>query len=203
MLSEKDKNVIINDKKIKTMLLRYGVENAMMLKEFKEKAKATNLRLYGVENAMHSEVFKEKGRTTNLKKYGVSHPMQNASVFNKVMKSRFKIKQYVSDSGKKYFYQGYEDVVLKHLLNIVPEDWIVNRIKLVPKIMYHNSMLGKNARYYPDIWVKPINLLIEVKSEFTFNINTQVTMDKQNQCIKNGFAHIIVICDKKKLLEII
>ncbi len=61
---------IIKDKKKKTFLERYGVENIMFLEETKDKIKKTNLEKYGVENIIFLEETKDKIKKTNLERYG-------------------------------------------------------------------------------------------------------------------------------------
>lgn len=58
----------------KTNLERYGVEHALQSKELKEKAKKTNLERYGVEHALQSDEFKEKAKQTNIERYGTDNP---------------------------------------------------------------------------------------------------------------------------------
>lgn len=191
----------IRDKSKQTLMKLYGEDNARKVEVFNLKRKTTNLQKYGLEEPSHTE----KGILTNLKRYGVRHPMQNFKIFQKVMRSRFKIKKYTTRSGRVIKYQGYEDVVLKFLL----EDMKINESEIfvdrssIPKIFYFNPLLNKISRYYPDIWIKSHNLLIEVKSIFTFNIKTEVTLAKQDECKKQNINHIIVICSKTKILDII
>lgn len=215
------KNIDVKAKIAQTFKMRYGVDNPQLVEEFREKARETCLRNYGVENPQHSEEVREKvrqtnlerygeiypahtekGRATSMRRYGVPHPMQHPEIFKRVLKARFRIKKYISPTGREYYYQGYEDVALKFLLEVnTPEDWIINRVTEVPKITYQSRITGGTSRYYPDIYVKNINLLIEVKSEFTFNINTDITFTKQASSCEAGFNHLILICDKKKVLE--
>lgn len=190
-----------NKRRKETCLAKYGVDNARKVNLFVEKMKSTNLERYGEEYPSHTE----KGIATNLKKYGVRHPMQNFKVFQKVMRSRFKIKKYITESGIVINYQGYEDVIIKFLLEDlkIPGSQIITNRATIPKIFYFNTVLNKTSRYYPDIWLKSHNLLIEVKSTFTFNQHPEITLAKQLECKKQGINHIIVICSKTKILDII
>lgn len=96
----------ILDKKKKTSLERYGVENAMQSDEKKQKLKQTNLKRYGVENPFMLESIKEKIRETNRSKLGVEYPMQSKKVRGKSKDSC--LKKY----GKKYANQS-ADVIDK------------------------------------------------------------------------------------------
>lgn len=63
----------VKNKKIKTNLKNYGVENYTITFEFKEKTKSTCLKKYNVDNPSKCETFKEKRTQTIFKKYGVYH----------------------------------------------------------------------------------------------------------------------------------
>ena len=52
---------------------KYGVENAMILKETQEKTKKTNREKYGVEFLMQSSEIQEKSKKTLIEKWGVDH----------------------------------------------------------------------------------------------------------------------------------
>ena len=65
---------------------KYGVDNPMKVKEFREKAKNTLLENYGVEIPMHNEKILKKFKETSMEKYGTEFPIQNESVRNKVKK---------------------------------------------------------------------------------------------------------------------
>lgn len=88
--SEEQKKAILEKRK-KTLLLKYGVENISQLKEVREKAKNTMLERYGVENIMHSDKAKEKIKKTNMKKYGVDNPSKSKQVKQKISQSNKKV----------------------------------------------------------------------------------------------------------------
>jgi hypothetical protein len=180
-------------------LQKYGVDNVAHVPEFREKAKATNLAKYGEEYPAHTE----KSITTSLRRYGVRHPMQNFRVFQRVMSARFKIKSFEAESGTIFKYQGYEDVVIKFLLNEmgICEDRIITSRASIPKIFYNHPETKRISRYYPDIWIKGTNLMIEVKSRFTLQFKPEVIREKIEECQRRGFICIVVVCDKKNVLD--
>lgn len=87
------------DKKRKTNLERYGVENPRQAESIKEKSKQTCLRKYGVENPMsnpdiakksrdsrktsYDEVF-EKAKKTWIEHYGVDNPSRSPEIIDKM-----------------------------------------------------------------------------------------------------------------------
>ena len=66
-----------------TMVIKYGVEYASQLDEFKDKMKATTLEKYGCEYALQNEDIKNKVKATNLEKYGCEYGLQNEDVKEK------------------------------------------------------------------------------------------------------------------------
>lgn len=72
--SQQEKQQIVNKQK-KTMIQRYGKDNAMKIEQFKEKALKTVQERYGVEsNISQSEEIQYRIRKNSLNKYNVPHP---------------------------------------------------------------------------------------------------------------------------------
>lgn len=107
------KNIDIQNKKIKTSLEnfgtvhpmksdvvkaklkdvfmnKYGVENPFQSEEVKEKIKEISLKKYNVDNPAKSEEVKEKTKQTNLKKYGVEWVSQNSEIRQKQIDTLYK-----------------------------------------------------------------------------------------------------------------
>lgn len=61
---------------------------------------------------------------------------------------------------------------------------ISGELKAVGKIFYEHE--GKSHRYYPDIFVIPDNKIVEVKSNYTYNISKSINLLKKEACIKLG-----------------
>lgn len=185
-------------------LLRTGYKTPLENPEVWLKIKATNMERTGYENPLSNPAAHEKRRETSFIKYGVRHPMQNYEVFQRSMKARFQVKTYKGRDGSAR-YQGYEDVALRYFhetLAISMDDITCDRGEM-PKIFYINSEKRFQARYYPDIYIKAINLIIEVKSWYTYNMKIIETHEKQAACKQQGYNHIILICDKKHILKVI
>lgn len=82
------RNSISNiEKRNKTNLERYGVENPFGATTIKEKIKQTNIERYGVENPLHSSIIKDKIKKTNITKYGVENPFESATIKDKIKKT--------------------------------------------------------------------------------------------------------------------
>jgi len=126
--------------------------------------------------------------------------MQNPEIFERAQRAqtqvRYKYKEFVMPSGDVRYIQGYEPQVLKYLLECgVPEDDIATARFDVPVIDYEFG--GKRRKYFPDILVKSKNMLIEVKSTYTFSKDMEMNMAKQRGAKRAGYHHIIVIWEAK------
>jgi len=55
---------------------------------------------------------------------------------------------------------------------------------------------NKEKVYYPDFYYQPLNLIIEIKSSYTFYKDLDKNLIKQKQCLDKGYNFIFII-DKK------
>lgn len=98
-------------------------------------------------------------------------------------------KDYMFPSGRRERVQGYEDRAIDELLQEHSEDDIVvNKQeirKLIGTVFYHDEE-GIKHRYIPDIYVKSENLIVEVKSEWTYRIKQEVNEIKKEACLRKG-----------------
>ena len=170
-----------------------------------EKRRLTSLSLYGVDNVAKVPEFQRRQKKTNLEKYGVVNPMQNFIVFQRHQNAIYKIKKFKTELGTIIEYQGYEDVLLKFLIDYVKlkESIIITNRSYIPKIFYDNPITGGTSRYYPDIWLKDTNIIFEVKSKYTLYCDVERTLIKQEACNMLGYKCIIVVCSKNDILEFI
>lgn len=186
---------------------KYGVDNVFKSDKIKDKIKKTLMDRYGVDNPQRCARIQSQTKNTNLIRYGVEYPIQNSAIFDKCMRnqlqSRYKLKTMTLPSGKIISYQGYENYVIKYLLEseIDENDLALERTN-IPVITYDFD--GKQHRYYPDIFVKSKNMLIEVKSVYTFDREIDKNFSKQRASKEAGFHHIIIVWDIKNncILEI-
>ena len=104
--------------------------------------------------------------------------------FDKQEKSSKLFKQFKFPSGEIRNIQGYEHLALDELVKLFEEEDIITKRSKMPKIIY--KLKDKEHRYYPDIWIKSINKIIEVKSYYTYkkelikNINKALATRKLN-----------------------
>lgn len=172
----------VKEKKRQAYLEKYGVDHPLKVTEIKQsvasknkanakerlaKAKLTNLDRYGHENPSSSDEIKDKRKEVMLDRYGVENPSQVLEFHNKKFASGYNSKEYTFPSGKTVLVQGYEDRALDILLGHYHEDEIDVHDE-VPTITYYTPD-GKEHRYFPDIHIPSENLIIEVKSQYTYN----------------------------------
>jgi hypothetical protein len=94
-------------------------------------------------------------------------------------------KTYISPTGVIHRVQGYEPHALKDLFTTVSESDIITGCTSVPNINYIFN--NKNRIYYPDIYIKSQNKLIEVKSTWTYISEIQQNNAKALACLNKGY----------------
>lgn len=124
---------------------------------------------------------------------------------NKTIEKNLKVnkttKKFIFPSGKIVPYQGYENIALRELINLYNEDNIENERNYIPKFKY---ILNKKPHYYyPDIYIKSENLIIEVKSIWTFKNGLIKNMIKALEVKKAGYKFEFWIYDKNMYKNII
>lgn len=225
------KNSEVKKKRIETNLKKYGKESPMQCKEIQErqfkKMQKTNLRKYGVKSTLSLDSTKEKYISTMNVKYGVDSPWKNKKIKEKMENTtleRYGDKSYAKTSnwmerfrnhewGNRYYdytlpsgkiirIQGYEKYAIDHLLENGYEEKDIKTVsKEKPSFKY--NYLDKERIYKPDIYLKSENLIIEVKSLFTYDLENLMNLEKEKSCIMQGFKFQFWIFDRKGNLNII
>jgi hypothetical protein len=193
----------VKEKITNTLIEKFGVDHNMKSKAVKEKAKSTNMQKLGVPYALQSPMVRNKSKLTCLEKYNVEHPSQSVEIQDKIQKTGKKYKPYTCPSGACRKIQGYEHFALDRLFLIekLNESDVFTDRKDVPRINYnHNS---KQRYYFPDIWVKSQNKLIEVKSSWTYKLHKETNILKWKASCENGYIHEFWIFTPKGDLNII
>lgn len=203
-----------------TCLSNYGVKHPRHAKEIRRRAEQTNLKKYGAKNPFGSTVIQEKIRQihqNNLgvdypgqsptvkgkikesiqKKYGVDNPSQSPIIQRKIMSAGTKGKKYIFPSGKEVIIQGYENIVLDRLLEKYDEaDIIAGDPERIPIFDYEQN--GKARKYFPDIYIPKENLIIEVKSPYTYKKYLETNLLKEKAVIDRGYRYQLCIEEKTR-----
>jgi hypothetical protein len=183
-------------RKIKeTNIERYGVECTAQAAVVKEKIIQSNLEKYGVENVFESKEIRDKCKQTCFERYGVEHPAQSQEVMEKTQKNAKKYKEYKMPSGNSRKVQGYEPFALDELIKIYQEDNIITDRKEIPRITY--MINDKKKYYFPDIFIKNINTIIEVKSTWTYQSKKDNVHEKESATKMAGYKYEIWVYDRK------
>ena len=172
----------VQSKRENTWLENYGVINPAKARvnqdkiraawpEIDRKRKQTSLERFGTDSYSKTAEFQTRRKVTWMQRYGVDNPTKNPEVLHRSMvsngESQYRTRTMILPSGRRLRYQGFEDRVIRDLLKSgVPESGIINDRARVPQIEYQFE--GKVHRYYPDIWLPEANLIIEVKSLYTW-----------------------------------
>jgi hypothetical protein len=179
----------IKSKITETNKANLGVEFPFQSSEVQEKAKNTVVELYGVENVFQSPEIQEKSKATCLEKYGVEHALQSTKIQQRQQESAYSYKSYITPSGKIRKVQGYEPYALDTLFNeyvFFEEDVITNRTD-IPTITY--TFNGETKYHFPDIYVKSLNKLIEVKSTWTYEKHKEQNIAKSKVSRDAGYQY--------------
>ena len=118
-------------------------------------------------------------------------------MFEKTMKSAYKLKDYTLPSGNIIKIQGYEHYALDELIkeDILEED-IINGCKNVPEIWYTDEN-NKSHRHYVDIFIPSQNRCIEVKSTWTAQKKKDCIFLKQEAGKELGYNYEIWVYNGK------
>ena len=172
-----------------TCLDKYGVVNTGKLPEVINKIQTK----YG-DHPKRIKETQEKWKQTCLEKYG-GHPNQNREVQIKAEKNSYKFKTFTFSSGRSVKCQGYEDRALSDLSVSHNEENIIVGRGEVPIIPFY--IKDKEHKYFPDIYLKSENKIIEVKSEWTIKLKRAYIEEKAKGVLAAGYKFELWLYDAK------
>jgi hypothetical protein len=136
----------------------------------------------------------EKTKKTYLERIGFEWNSKSPEHFKKQM--RYKL--YKLPSGKIAKLQGYEHVIVDRLLNEYKEEDLLLGCTETPTIKYYDDIKNKWRIYYPDILIKSKNLIIEVKSQYTYNFHKEINKLKELAVLEAGYDFEMIILPHSK-----
>lgn len=195
--SEEERNRI-NEKRKATCLEKYGDEHVINSQYTRDKTKEK----LGVERPQYLDNYGEICRNGYIKNHGHEFKHTNETIerikltkikkYGSVMASTAQYREYVFPSGKVVKIQGHEDLAIDKLMETHTEDDLfVGRLeieKCCGIFEYYDSYDDRNHIYYPDIYVKSENKLIEVKSPFTYRMHERVNVLKKQCVLDKGYG---------------
>jgi predicted DNA-binding protein YlxM (UPF0122 family) len=168
-----------------------------------ERKKATNIKNRGVDSPMKHPDIAERSRKTTMDRYGSLNSDDDLNPFCKRTMNAFKYKSY--KYGDKQFdsLQGYEPQAIKFLIDDLkydPDD--IESGKKIPTIKYIFN--GVSSVYFPDLYIKKDNLLIEVKCKYTYDKAIDRNIAKRKASLNKGYHHITIMFNSKgkKVIDI-
>lgn len=170
-----------------------------------DRIQETCQRKYKAKQYFSSKDFSGKSQKTMIERLGVPYAMMSHIVFSKSLRTALSTKEYIMPSGKIEYIQGYEDLAIHELLEMGYEedDIVIQPGDDTFKIKY-KSYDGKNHRYFPDIYIKSENLIIEVKSPWTYNGKKEYLKSnllKQQACLNAGYNFEFLIYELKDIKQ--
>ena len=144
-----------------------------------------------------SKVRTKHRSKTMVERYGVPHALQNPDSFDKMVSSSYKTRT-IEIGNKTKKLQGYEPEALE----LVRKDYKLryNQIRCgvganVPKISY--TYKGVSRIYHPDMYIPSLNLIVEVKSDYTYKVSRRQNQAKKRACLKAGYKFDLYVMDSK------
>ena len=157
--------------------------------------KKTNVEKYGVEYYSSTNDWYDRCVKTASEKYGKEWVSQVDSINTKQQSGGYSYYDFEFPSGKVVRVQGYEPKVLTKLVVDYDEDDIVVGVQNIIDCIgfFHYVYENKTHRYYPDIYIKSENRVIEVKSDYTFNKEKEKNLLKRDSVINKGINFNFII----------
>lgn len=177
-----------------TLIERYG-GIGMASEELFSKMKNTNIEKYGVEYYSTTDDWYNKCVSTALEKYGEEWVSKVDYINIKQQSGGYNYYDFEFPSGKVVRVQGYEPRVLtKLLIDYDENDIIVGVQNIINEIgFFHYEYENKKSRYYPDIYIKSENKVIEVKSTYTFNKEKEKNLLKRESVLNKNINFKFII----------
>ncbi len=137
----------------KSLIKKYGEDNAQKINFIKEKTQQTNIKKFGTKTPAQNKQILEKMKRTCFKNNNVLYPAQNKEILLKQIKSR----------ATKYYYKNISfDSSWELAFFIYYDDLKVDIIREPYPLKYETN--GKTHLYFPDFLVD--NKLYEIKADY-------------------------------------
>lgn len=124
--------------------------------------------------------------------------MQHPDIFRLSQQSSFRRRTYTSPYGHVFHILGYEDLYLDELYaehgNI---EVFAGEDMRIPVINYWMTDDDTPRRYFPDIYVPSLNMVIEVKSEYYFEKEKDIVRTKAVYASKQYAFRIVIYHNRK------
>jgi hypothetical protein len=174
---------IVMNKSKQTLQDVYDVINISQVPEIKERKRQKSLDVYGVDVVSKSKIVRRKMSISYIKtcqrKYGVNSTM----LIPGIRKGWYKIKIYKNSD---LTYQTKYELHFIEFCNI-------NNIEIKNGIPIPYKINDENHTYYPDFYIPKYNLIIEIKSDYTYEKYKIRNLIKMEYTLKNNYNYLFVI----------
>lgn len=155
--------------------------------EAKKKISDIKRDLYSDSN--WKELTEAKKIATNRERLGCDHAMQNPESFEKQKKNSYQSKVYKGIKMQGYEPQAYDYLTRVFLLDIIGgSDYLKDSKQRI--IWYCDE--GKKHYTYPDFYVPSMNSFIEVKSDYTRQLNDFKIQKTAEVCRREGWGYYVI-----------
>lgn len=152
------------------------------IKEIMDRKAETNLEKYGVDHVLQSEHVREALKNAALERYNVDHFLKSKEIHEKQQSNGFKAKRYKNTN---LIYRGsYE-------LDFLEKYYDEIKIENGPSIKYQYN--DKNRVYHSDFYLPERNLIVEIKSDWTYRREIDKNLAKKIACLEQDFNFIFII----------
>jgi Mor family transcriptional regulator len=162
-------------------LYKQGMDKSALAKKY-------NLTRYHVTKILKTEFdekhLRSRSQATTLKN-------QNADFQQKVLDNHYKSKDYILPSGKTIKVMGYEDDFLNYVLQTKKMSEENFQFDQKPHILYKDN-IGNYRKYFPDFYMSKINLIIEIKSNYTLNKQKEIN-ERKFQAARQKYNFICIV----------
>lgn len=181
------------------MINRYGAKTAMQTQEGMRKRKATNLERFGAEENFSLPDVQHRVDKTNILKYGVKRPCQHKDIKLKMLASR-KIRTLKYKHTDLYYQSKLEYLFLE----LAEKYNFIDKIK--NGIVFNYNFDSDNKIYVSDFYVPELNMIIEIKSKWTYNNHgLNKNLEKKNhtkwKTVKSMGYNMKVLIDKSAIVN--
>ena len=150
--------------------------------------KKTNVEKFGAISYTGTEEYNERRAATCIERYGTEFAAQSVEVQNKIEKSGYTYKIYTFPSGRQENVQGYEPFGINHLLKTYNETELIFGRANQPEIWYYRDD-DKLHRYFSDIYIPKANLIVEIKSTWTYKKGLEEGKLQQQEAVCKGLGY--------------
>lgn len=161
-----------------------------------ERTRRATMKKYGVEHTSQLPSVQKKIRRTMRARYEVAHALQNPDLLDKMVSSSYLKKSYRLGKNE-VLVQGYEPYALDYLQRerkLKPRHIVCGVGSDLPRIKY--TINGRRKIYHPDIFIPEQNLIIEVKSVYTYKRYLEKNKLKADACCRAGYAFEFLVMNR-------